>query len=76
MSPAGQLPFPFIGEELVLIKRTRKRATTPESSRMKVNPAASIAPVPKANRQSTELAANAASAHEVNKKTFSTVFQG
>jgi hypothetical protein len=64
-----------VGKCLVLRRKIRKRATAPDTRRMLVNPAASIAPVPRAYRHSTELAANATSAQTVTRKTFTIVFR-
>lgn len=47
------------------------RATAPDNNRMIVKLDASIAPLPRAKRQSTELAANAINAKPVSKLVFS-----
>lgn len=69
----GRLHFADFGNCLVRSRKIRKRTTAPDTKRTLVNPAASIPPIPRANRHSTELAAKATRAQTVTRKTFAII---
>jgi hypothetical protein len=65
MKPDNQLPFVLFRVFLILNRITNESTRAPDNSLIIVNPAASIAPSPRASLQSIELAAKAISANPV-----------
>jgi|SaaInlStandDraft_7_1057024.scaffolds.fasta_scaffold06722_1 SMC interacting uncharacterized protein involved in chromosome segregation len=70
MKLAAQLPFADCVEDFRVTPIITRRTIDPESNRTTVKLDASIAPLPNARRQSTELAANAINAIEVSMNVF------
>ena len=70
MKPAAQLPLEVVPVVFRVVLKIIRRTMVPDSNRITVKLDASMASFPSANRQNTELAANAIKANAVRMDVF------